>query len=195
MGRFFLTEKKISVYLRYIIYLSLEDMTQEVQEFDHRTGLFSVLQKNFFSIPVAIRTVSVSTFLFILGRGLGGDTFFSPYLQSIVPNVFWISLIAAALPLIKMFFAVTVGALDDHTDVKSVIFLSKGLYFLTGIFFFLAGTQHSIILLLIAVAINAIASAALLTSYEELIRKYANRGDKSTSFGLYFSFMNLAYVI
>lgn len=104
-------------------------------------------------------------------------------------------MIAAILPLIKMFFAVTVGALDDHTDIKSVIFLSKGLYFLTGIFFFLAGTEHSIPILLVAVATNAIASAALLTSYESLIRKYASKGSRATSFGLYFSCMNLAYVI
>jgi hypothetical protein len=165
------------------------------EEFNHKTSLFSVVQKDFFSIPIAIRTISISTFLFVLGWGLGADTFFSLYLQSIVPNVFWISLIAALIPLIKMFFAVTIGTLDDHTNVRSVVFLSKGIYFVTGILFFVAGITHSVPILLLAVVCNAISSAMLFVSYESLIRKYSSIGNKAKAFGLYFSFMNLAYVL
>ena len=59
------------------------------------------------------------------------------------------------LPLIKMFFAITVGELDDHTNIRSVIFLSKGIYVITGILFFFAGVDKSLLLLLCAVVSNA----------------------------------------
>ena len=170
-------------------------MQQANQEFNHKTWLFSVIKKDFFSLPISIRIISVSMFLFLLGRGLWGDTFFSVYLKTIVDNVFRVSIIAAALPLIRMFLAVSVGELDDHTNIRSVIFLSKALYVVTSIFFFLAGFQHSIVFLIIAVFFNAISTATLITSYESLIRQYSQKENRSASFGLYFSFSNLAYVV
>lgn len=170
-------------------------IVDESKKFNHKTWLFSVIKKDFLSLPVSIRIISVSMFLFLLGRWLGGDTFFSTYLKTIVDNVFRVSVIAAALPLIRMFLAVSVGELDDHTNIRSVIFLSKALYVATSIFFFLAWFQHSIIFLIIAVFFNAISTATLITSYESLIRQYSQKENRSTSFGLYFSFANLAYVI
>jgi sugar phosphate permease len=170
-------------------------MQQVNQEFNHKTGFFSVIKRDFFSLPISIRIISASMFLFILGRGLGGDTFFSVYLKTIVDNVFRVSVIAAALPIIRMFLAVSVGALDDHTNIRSVVFLSKALYVFTGLFFFLAGIEHSIVFLIIAVLFNALSTATLLTSYESLIRKYSQKENRSTSFGLYFSCTNLAYVV
>jgi len=104
-------------------------------------------------------------------------------------------LIAAILPLIRIFLAVNVGNLADHTDIKSVIFLSKGMYIITSILFFLAGIQHSVVLLILAVLFNALSTATLITSYESMIRKYSQKENRSSSFGLYFSSANLAYVI
>ena len=164
-------------------------------EYNHKTGLFWVIKKDFFSLPISIRIISVSMFLFLFGRGLWGDTFFSIYLKTIVDNVFRVSIIAAALPLIRMFLAVSVGALDDHTNIRSVIFLSKAFYVVTSIFFFLAWLQHSVVFLIAAVLFNAISTATLITSYESLIRKYSHKENRSTSFGLYFSLSNLAYVL
>jgi hypothetical protein len=60
---------------------------------EEHNGIIKVIQKDFFSVPVSIRIVSFSLFLFILGWGLGADTFFSIYIESIVDNVFWISII------------------------------------------------------------------------------------------------------
>jgi len=164
-------------------------------QFNHKTWIFSVIKKDFFSIPVSIRIVSLSIFLFIFWRGLWGDTFFSVYLKSIINNVFRISVIGALLPLIKMFFSINVGELDDHSDIRSVIFISKAFYILTSIAFFLAGTQHSVILLVVAVILNAIGWGALITSYQSMIRKYAKQNNGSTVFWLYFSSANFAYVV
>lgn len=172
--------------------LSMEDRDQE---FNHKTWVFSVIKRDFFSVPISIRIISLSMFIFVLGRGLGGDTFFSVYVKFIINNVFRISVIGALLPLIKMFFSVSVGELDDHSDIRSVIFVSKAVYVLTSIAFFLAGIQHSIVLLIIAVALNGIGWAALMTSYQSLIRKLAKQNTRSTIFGLYFSSTNFAYVV
>jgi MFS family permease len=165
------------------------------KEFNHHTGIFSVIKKDFFSIPIMIRVISLSTFLFAFGRGLGGDTFFSIYVNSIVEKVFRVSLIAALFSLVKMLLSVSIGELEDHGDTRSIIFLSKVAYIITSILFFLAGIYHSIPVLIIAVVINGIGSAALFTTYEGVIRKYAKRTNKSSSFGLYFSSFNLALVL
>lgn len=165
------------------------------EQFNHKTWLFSVIKKDFFSVPVSIRIVSLSMFLFILWRGLWGDTFFSVYIKTIIDNVFWVSVIGALLAFIKMFFSVSIGELDDHSDIRSVIFVSKAFYVLTSIAFFFAGMQHSVSLLIIAVMLNAVGSAALITSYQSMIRKYAQQDARSTVFGLYFSSANFAYVV
>lgn len=177
-----------------------QQVTQPIQviqpeEFSHKTWLFSVIKKDFLSLPLTIRTISFSIFVFILGRWLWGDTFFSVYLKTIVDNVFRVSVIAGALPIIRMFLVVSVGELDDHTNVRSVIFLSKAFYIFTSIFFFLAWIQHSIVFLIVAVLFNALSTATLITSYECMIRKYSKKESRSTSYGLYFSSMNLAYVV
>ena len=159
------------------------------------TSIIKVIEKDFFSIPVSIRMVSLSIFLFILWWWLGGDTFFSIYIKSIVNNVFRVAIIASLLPCIKMILSVSVGDLDDHSNIRSIIFLSKAVYVLTSIFFFLAGIEQSILFLVIAVVLNGLWTAALITSYESLMRKYGKKKNESTIFGLYFSSFNAAYVI
>ncbi|MFA7298475.1 MAG: MFS transporter [Candidatus Absconditabacterales bacterium] len=160
-----------------------------------QNGIFSVIKKEFFSIPFSIRMVSFSLFLFLLGRGLGADTFFSIYVEDIVHNVFWVSVIGAILSIGKMLFSIPVGEIDDHADLKSVLFLSKGVYVITGILYFLAGILTSPVILVIAVLLNGLATATLLTTYQAFIRKHSKKNTRGAVFGLYFSAANLAYVI
>jgi hypothetical protein len=70
--------------------------------------------------------------------------------------VFWVAVIAAFLSFIKMIFSVNVGNLDDHSNMRSIIFLGKAIYVLTSIFFFLAGIEKSVIFLILAVIFNGI---------------------------------------
>ncbi len=172
-----------------------KDMEDTAPEFNHKTWIFSVIKKDFFSIPISIRMVSLSSFLFVLWWGLWGDTFFSVYLESIVNNIFWVSMIAALIPLVRMIFAISIGELDDHSNIRSIIFLGKWVYFIASIFFFFAGITQSVLLLVIACVLTAFAGAALLTSYQSFIRKYASKQNRSIVFGLYFSSINLAYVV
>lgn len=64
----------------------------EQNNHEHNT-IIKIIKKDFFSVPISIRMVSFSLFIFLLGRGLGADTFFSVYIKTIVDNVLWISII------------------------------------------------------------------------------------------------------
>jgi hypothetical protein len=55
-----------------------------------------------------IKWMSLMLFIFILGRGIGGDVFFSVYIDSIVSDPLLISLMAALLALSKIVFSLAV---------------------------------------------------------------------------------------
>jgi len=158
-------------------------------------GIIRIIQKDFFSVPVSIRVVGFSLFIFILGRWLGADVFFSLYIKSIVDKVFLISIIGAILSLGKMFFSIPIGEIDDHANLKSVLFLSKFVYVIMGIFYVLAWVYDSTILLILAVILNGLGTASLLTTYQTFIRKHTRAQKRWKVFGFYFSIINLAYII
>ena len=69
-------------------------MYHGMQQAHHQhNSIIKTIKKDFFSIPVSIRFVGLSLFIFILGRGLGADVFFSLYIKDIVDNVFLVSII------------------------------------------------------------------------------------------------------
>ena len=174
---------------------SVHDYINEPAVISKQNWIFSIVKKEFFSIPFSIRMVSFSLFLFLLWRGLGADVFFSIYIDDIVNNIFRVSIIWAILSLGKMLFSIPVGEIDDHADIKSVLFLSKWVYVITGILYFFAGILKSPILLVIAVLLNGLATATLLTTYQAFIRKHSKKNTRGAVFGLYFSAANLAYVV
>lgn len=183
--KFLITMDVVYLYIsRY-----MENTTHE------HTGIIKIIKKEFFSIPISIRLVSFSLFLFIFGRGLGGDTFFSLYIKTIVDNVFRVSLVWAVLSIGKMFFSIPIWEVDDHANLKSVLFLSKWAYVITGIFYFIAGILKSPVLLILAVLLNGFATAAMLTTYQAFIRKHSKKNARGAVFGLFFSSVNLAYVL
>ncbi len=166
-----------------------------IQENNQHEGIIKVIKKDFFSIPISIRIVSFSLFIFMLWWGLWADAFFSIYIKTIIDNIFRVSIIWALLSLGKMIFSVPVGELDDHANLKSVLFLSKWIYVITWLFYFMAGIQKSRILLMIAVILNGFATASLMITYQSFIRKHSKQHLRGKIFWLYFSSMNLAYVI
>ena len=157
--------------------------------------LFYVIKKDFFSIPVSIRIMSFSLFIFMLGRWLGADTFFSIYVKMIVDNVLWVSIIWAILAISKMIFSIPVWDLDDRWDIRYILFTGKVLYILCWFLYFFSGVFGSLIVLIIAVIINGFATATSFTTYQSYIREHSNKHNRCSVFGLMFSSMNLAYVI
>ena len=64
-------------------------------------------------IPMEIREVSLSLFLFTIGWVLGGDTFFSVYIKKIIGTGIGLTLIGTLLPLVKLLVVMPIGALND----------------------------------------------------------------------------------
>lgn len=158
-------------------------------------SIVKIIEKEFFSVPVSIRMVSLSLFLFSLGRALGADVYFSIYIKSIINNILLVSIIGAILSLGKMLFSIPVWEIDDHANIKSVLFLSKWVYVITGILYFVAGLLKSPVILIVAVLLNGLATAAMFTTYQTFIRKHSKKNIRGAVFWLYFSSVNLAYVV
>ncbi|MDD3262293.1 MAG: MFS transporter [Candidatus Absconditabacteria bacterium] len=173
----------------------VKDKLFQSKDQEINNGLISIVKKKLGSIPFSIRAISFSLFLFIFGWGLGAEVYFSIYIKEVINNVFWISLIGAILPLSRLLFALPIGELNDNTDRKAVIFLSKIMYIICGILFFLAGILRNHQILLIAVVFNGIASATLYITYESYIRTTTDKHHSENSRGLYFSSMNAALVV
>ncbi len=175
--------------------ISVKDTLFQTKEQEVKNGLFSVIKKRFFSLPVSVRFISMSSFLFILGWWLGWDTFFSIYVEKIVENIFLVSMIWTLLPLSRLLFALPVWELNNNTNRKYVIFLSKVIYVISSLLYFMAGILKNPWILLFAVVLNGIASATLFVTYESYIRATTDKHHSEESWWLYFSSLNAAWVI
>ena len=147
------------------------------------------------TIPKAIKFISSSLFLFMIGRGLGTDTYFSLYVKSILGSSWGVTLIGALLALIKLIFSVPIGALNKKEDTKDILLFWKILYALCGFFFFMAGFYSSPVFLVLAVILNGIASSTTFTTYRNYYDKNATNENRSQIFWLYFSSMNIAEIV
>lgn len=176
-------------------FLKIKNKLFQTNEEEIHNWIFSLFKKNFFSIPISVRVISFSLFLFILWWWLGADTYFSLYIQGIVDNVLLLSLIGALLPFCKMIVSLPIGEMNEHGNMKQLLFISKIIYIFAGFFYFFAGFFHLPILLVFAVILNGFASATMFTTYESYIHLVNHAPDTEQSRWLYFSSMNAAYVI
>lgn len=150
---------------------------------------------NLAKVPMEIREVSLSLFLFTIGWGLGGDTFFSVYMKSIIWTGIWLTLIGTLLPLIKLFIVMPIGTLNDKGHGKNLLLSGKIFYAFSALFYFLAGVNHSIRMLVTAVVFNGIWSATMYTTYRSLYGNNSRTENRTQVFWIYFSSINIAYVI
>lgn len=161
----------------------------------NQNWLVHAVDKKIFNIPIVVKIVSFSFFTFMLGRGLGADTFYSIYIKYIADHLFLVSIISAWAAFLKMFFSLPIGKLNDHINLKSMIFFWKFLYIIAWLFYFLAWMFSSIYFLVIAVIFNGIAMPAVLNTYQTYIRLYVKNENRRRGFWLYFSSANLALVL
>lgn len=131
----------------------------------------------------------------MMGWGLGGDTFFSVYIKSLMGSGLGLTLIGTLLPLVKLAVVIPVGVMNDQGNTRYLLLLGKILYATSGFFYFLAGIEVSATLLLLAVILNGIASSTMFTTYRTLYGKKSQKSNRSKIFGVYFSSINMAYVI
>lgn len=146
-------------------------------------------------IPMEIREVSLSLFLFTIGWGLGGDTFFSIYIKKIIGTGLGLTLIGTLLPLVKLFVVMPIGALNDKWHGKNLLLSGKIFYAFSALFYFLAGVNQSVRMLITAVIFNGVWSGTMYTTYRSLYGNNSHTENRTQIFGVYFSSINLAYVI
>lgn len=161
----------------------------------NQNWLVHAVDKKIFNIPIVVKIVSFSFFTFMLGRWLGADTYFSIYIKYIVDNLLLVSVIWAGLSFIKMLFSLPIGKLDDHTNLKSMIFFWKFLYMLAWFSYFIAWMLNSVYFLVAWVILNGLAMPAVLNTYQTYIRLYVKDENRRRWFWLYFSSANLALVL
>lgn len=146
-------------------------------------------------IPLKIRFVSFSIFLFMIGRGLGTDTYFSIYVQHIIGNPRGVSAIGAILSGAKLLLSIPIGNMNDHANIKYILLLGKILYVIAAICFFFAGLRMAREWLIIATLLNGFASAMTFTTYRSYYGKNASKKNQTQIFGAYFSSLNIAQII
>ena len=146
-------------------------------------------------IPVKIRSISLSLALFMMGWGLGTDTYFSIYIQEIVGNARWVTVIGAMLAFVKLLFTVPIWRMNDRVNTKYILLMWKILYVISWLLFFLAWILHSWVLLLFASIFNWIANSTTFTTYRSYYSKKSTKADNAQVSGIYFSAMYLTEVV
>lgn len=157
--------------------------------------IFARIKDKFFLVPKNVRLISLSIFVFMLWWWIWWDTFYSVFIESIVENVFRVSLIWAILPLVKLFVAPAVWELNDDSDKKHVFAFSKILYIISSAFYVAAWFLKNPRLLLIAVIINWVWSSSTFVTYFSSVRENCNKNHSEASWWLFFTWFNGAYVV
>ena len=152
-------------------------------------------KKHSMSIPISIKWISLSLFLFMIGWWLGWDTFFSVYVKSILWAGLGVTLIGTFLALVKLLVVIPVGVMNDQWNTWYLLLLWKLTYAVSWCLYFLAGVNHSLTWLILAVTANGIASSMMFTSYRNIYWKKWQAKNRTQVFGVYFSSINTAYVI
>jgi len=145
-------------------------------------------------ISMKIRFVSASVFLLMLGRWLWTDTYFSIFVKDIIWNSWGVTAIGTILAFSKLSLVLPVWKLNDYANVKYILLIWKILYALCGLFFFLAGICHSLVILIIATILNGFANATTFTSYRSYYWKSATKKTNNQVFWVYFSSTYIAEV-
>ena len=146
-------------------------------------------------IPLKIRSISLSLALFMMGRWLWTDTFFSIYVKETVWSAWWVTIIWAVLAFVKLLFTVPIWRMNDRVNIKYILLVWKVLYAICGLLFFLAWISHSWILLLFASIFNWIANSTTFTTYRSYYAKKSTKSDNAQISGVYFSAMYITEVI
>lgn len=146
-------------------------------------------------IPMKIRTISLSLALFMMGRWLWTDTYFSIYVQETVGTARWVTVIWSLLAFVKLLFTIPIWRMNDRLNVKYILLVWKILYAICGLLFFLAWIYHSRIFLMIATILNGIANSTTFTTYRSYYAKKTTKSDNAQISWIYFSALYITEVI
>lgn len=106
-----------------------------------------------------------------------------------------LTLIGTLLPLIKLLVVMPIGTLNDQGYSKNLLLSGKIFYAFSALFYFFAGLNASVSMLIIAVILNGLGSSTMYTTYRTLYGNKSKTENRSQIFGVYFSSINIAYVV
>ena len=156
--------------------------------------IFAKIKSKLFLVPKNVRLISLSVFIFMIWWWIWWDTFYSVFIESIVNNIFWVSLIWAILPLIKLFIAPCVWELNNEINKKYIFMFSKLLFAISSILYMLAWILKNEWLLLLAVIVNWIWSSTLFVIYYSAVHENCDKNHSEASWWLFYTGFNGAYV-
>ena len=143
-------------------------------------------------IPLWIKWISVSLFLCILGLWVW-DTYFSVYIETIVSLSLWVSLFGSLYSLVKLLTVIPIGMLNDKWRTEDLLAIGKNFWMISWIFYYLAWIYTSWILFFIGTVFSGLAWAIIYPWYWTLYKKWGNKENHWTIFGLYYQSINFAY--
>ena len=147
------------------------------------------------TIPVKIRSISLSLALFMMGRWLWTDTYFSIYVQETVGSARGVTVIWSLLAFVKLLFTIPIWRMNDRLNAKYILLVWKILYAICGLLFFLAWIYHSRVFLVIATILNGIANSTTFTTYRSYYAKKTTKFDNAQISWIYFSALYITEVI
>jgi MFS family permease len=146
-------------------------------------------------LPTIVKRMALSVFLFILWRWLGADIFFGIYIEQIIDKIWIVWLLWAVLAAAKLSLSIPIAYINDKTNPKKLLTLSKIMYIIAWLCYFGAGILHSPLLIIIAVVLNGFASPILFTTNMNIIRAQTDSQEATHAFALFHTAFQWAFFI
>jgi len=140
---------------------------------------------NIRELPIVVKRMALSVFIFVLWRWLGADIFFGIYIEQIIDKIWIVWLLWAVLAAAKLSLSIPVAYINDKINPKYLLVLSKFMYILAWLAYFWAGILQSPTLIIIAVVLNGLASPILFTTNMNIIRTQTDSHQATSAFALF----------
>lgn len=140
---------------------------------------------NIRELPLVVKRMALSVFIFVLWRWLGADIFFGIYIEQIIDKIWIVWLLWAVLAGAKLSLSIPIGYINDKINPKYLLVLSKFMYILAWLAYFWAGILQSPALIIVAVVLNGLASPILFTTNMNIIRTQTDNDQATSAFALF----------
>jgi len=140
---------------------------------------------NIRELPIVVKRMALSVFIFVLWRWLGADIFFGIYIEQIIDKIWIVWLLWAVLAAAKLSLSIPVAYINDKINPKYLLVLSKFMYILAWLAYFWAGILQSPTLIIIAIVLNGLASPILFTTNMNIIRTQTDSHQATSAFALF----------
>jgi len=151
------------------------------------------ISKDTKKIPLGVKLVVLVIFL----RGLGWgfiDPFFSIYIQQFSANYSTVGFFLSIMSFLSLLTIIPLIRLTDKVKDGHIMADGSFFYFISVIFYVLAGFSLNITYLVIAFVLNGIAQPLVVVGAETFIRKHS-KGGNARSFGYYTALDYLGWIL